>query len=91
MPNVAWMVMARNSVVAESCRPVSLKFDIGKPSTVRHKQITLGVDEANAVYWLTRGELDLSNKLLLVGPNTNATRTVGGDNKPECFKPVESS
>jgi len=57
---------------------------------MRHKQVTLCIDETDAVDLVVRWELDLSQELLLCRPDADDARVVARDVQLKGFKEVET-
>lgn len=57
---------------------------------MRHKQVTLSIDETDAVDLVLRWELDFSQELLLCRPDADDARVVARHVQLKGFKEVET-
>lgn len=63
---MARMIVTSASEMRKSSGPVGFKLDIRNLLGVRNKQVTLGVEETNAINWMIWRKPDLSEEFFFV-------------------------
>ena len=71
------------SELRESCRPIGFEFYMGDPLNMRNQDISLAVEEADAIHGVW--ELDLSEEPLVRVPNSDHAALIRGDYQVDKF------